>query len=160
MDLSTTYLGLHLAHPVIAGASPLCDDLDMVRRLEDAGAAAIVMHSLFEEQIEREARRTLADAEVHDAFAEAKRLLAEAGPRIEPVGHSRSDRLRFWRAGLAPYEGDPNFVFPLLADCSARWIPAVDPFFRHAVKRDELGRHCPGVLEARGADALHLDAEG
>ena len=35
-----------------------------------------------------------------------------------------------------------------------------DPFFRHAVKRDELGRHCPGVLEARGADALHLDAEG
>ena len=34
-----------------------------------------------------------------------------------------------------------------------------DSFVRHAVKRDELGRHCPGVLEARGADALHLDAE-
>jgi dihydroorotate dehydrogenase (fumarate) len=50
-DLSTTYLGLKLPHPIMPGASPLVDDLDMVRRLEDAGAAAIVMHSLFEEQI-------------------------------------------------------------------------------------------------------------
>ena len=51
MDLSTRYLGLSLAHPFMPGASPLDDDLDMVMRLEDAGAAAIVMHSLFEEDI-------------------------------------------------------------------------------------------------------------
>jgi dihydroorotate dehydrogenase (fumarate) len=51
MDLSTTYLGLELPHPLMPGASPLVDDLDTVRRLEDAGAAAIVMHSLFEEQL-------------------------------------------------------------------------------------------------------------
>jgi dihydroorotate dehydrogenase (fumarate) len=51
MDLSTRYLGLELAHPFMPGASPLVDDLDMVLRLEDAGASAIVMHSLFEEQI-------------------------------------------------------------------------------------------------------------
>ena len=51
MDLSTTYLGLPLKNPVMPGASPLVDKLDNVRRLEDAGAAAIVMHSLFEEQI-------------------------------------------------------------------------------------------------------------
>jgi len=51
MDLSTTYLGLDLPHPIMPGASPLVHDLDTVRRLEDAGAAAIVMHSLFEEQI-------------------------------------------------------------------------------------------------------------
>jgi dihydroorotate dehydrogenase (fumarate) len=51
MDLSTTYLGLRLAHPLMPGASPLVDDLDEVRRLEDAGAAAIVMHSIFEEQV-------------------------------------------------------------------------------------------------------------
>ena len=50
-DLSTTYLGFHLPNPFMAGASPLDDDLDTVRRLEDAGCAAIVMHSLFEEQI-------------------------------------------------------------------------------------------------------------
>jgi len=49
--LTTTYLGLHLPHPFMAGASPLVDDLDMVRRLEDAGSAAIVMHSLYEEQL-------------------------------------------------------------------------------------------------------------
>ena len=51
MDLSTDYLGLHLAHPFMAGASPLADSLDSVRRLEDAGCAAIVLRSLFEEQI-------------------------------------------------------------------------------------------------------------
>jgi dihydroorotate dehydrogenase len=51
MDLSTTYLGLKLANPFIAGASPLSGTLDMVKRLEDGGAAAIVLPSLFEEQI-------------------------------------------------------------------------------------------------------------
>jgi dihydroorotate dehydrogenase (fumarate) len=54
MELRTTYLGLPLKNPVMPGASPLVDQLDNVRRLEDAGAAAIVMHSLFEEQITRE----------------------------------------------------------------------------------------------------------
>lgn len=54
MNLSTDYLGLELAHPLMVGASPLSDDLDQIRRLEDAGSSAIVMHSLFEEQIERE----------------------------------------------------------------------------------------------------------
>ena len=51
MDLSTTYLGLRLPNPIMAGASPLVDDLGFARRLEDAGAAAIVTHSIFEEQI-------------------------------------------------------------------------------------------------------------
>jgi dihydroorotate dehydrogenase (fumarate) len=51
MDLTTRYLGLTLAHPFMSGASPLADDLDMVVRLEDAGAAAIVLPSLFEEDI-------------------------------------------------------------------------------------------------------------
>ena len=57
MDLSTQYLGLTLAHPFMPGASPL-DDLDMVLRLEEAGAPAIVMHSLFEEEISRCAAAT------------------------------------------------------------------------------------------------------
>jgi dihydroorotate dehydrogenase (fumarate) len=50
-DLSTTYLGLPLSNPFMTGASPLTDHLDTVRRLEDAGCAAIVLYSLFEEQI-------------------------------------------------------------------------------------------------------------
>ena len=51
MDLTTHYLGITLPHPFIVGASPLTEDLGIVSRLEDAGAAAIVMHSLFEEDI-------------------------------------------------------------------------------------------------------------
>ena len=51
IDLSTTYLGLRLSNPFMAGASPLGDHLDTVRQLEDAGCAALVLHSLFEEQI-------------------------------------------------------------------------------------------------------------
>jgi dihydroorotate dehydrogenase (fumarate) len=54
IDLSTTYLGMKLKNPLVASASPLTEKLDNVRRLEDAGAAAIVMHSLFEEQINLE----------------------------------------------------------------------------------------------------------
>lgn len=53
-DLHTTYLGLPLAHPIVASASPLSKSLDGVRRLEDGGAAAIVLASLFEEQIRQE----------------------------------------------------------------------------------------------------------
>jgi dihydroorotate dehydrogenase (fumarate) len=54
MKLTTRYLGLTLAHPFMPGASPLVDRIDTVLQLEDAGASAIVMHSLFEEQITRE----------------------------------------------------------------------------------------------------------
>ncbi|MBX2992348.1 MAG: dihydroorotate dehydrogenase-like protein [Bacteroidetes bacterium] len=55
MDLSTNYLGLHLRNPLVASASPLSRSLDSMKRLEDAGASAIVMYSLFEEQIAHEA---------------------------------------------------------------------------------------------------------
>lgn len=55
MDLSTTYLGLTLKNPIVASASPLSRSMESMRRLEDAGASAIVMHSLFEEQISHEA---------------------------------------------------------------------------------------------------------
>jgi dihydroorotate dehydrogenase (fumarate) len=72
MDLSTTYLGLKLPHPFMPGASPLVDKLDVVKQLEDAGAAAIVMHSLFEEQIVREEWATFRHTETHgESFAEA-----------------------------------------------------------------------------------------
>jgi dihydroorotate dehydrogenase (fumarate) len=54
MDLRTTYMGLPLKHPIIASASPLSEKLENFKRMEDAGAAAVVMFSLFEEQIKRE----------------------------------------------------------------------------------------------------------
>lgn len=72
MDLSTKYLGFELPHPFMPGASPLVDDLDTVRRLEDAGAAAIVMHSLFEEQLTREQVAVARYMDVpSESFAEA-----------------------------------------------------------------------------------------
>ncbi len=72
MDLSTTYLGFELPHPLMPGASPLVDDFDTVRRLEDAGAAAIVLPSLFEEQITRDEAGSVHDVCVHEeAYAEA-----------------------------------------------------------------------------------------
>jgi dihydroorotate dehydrogenase (fumarate) len=51
-DLSTTYLGLKLRTPLVSSASPLTQDIDSIRHLEDAGASAIVFHSLFEEAAE------------------------------------------------------------------------------------------------------------
>ena len=65
MDLSVKYLGLTLAHPLMTGASPFVDDLDRVKRLEDAGASAITMHSLFEEQISGEEVATARATETH-----------------------------------------------------------------------------------------------
>jgi dihydroorotate dehydrogenase (fumarate) len=55
MDLSTTYLGLKLKNPIVPSASPLSHSVDSMKRLEDAGASAVVMYSLFEEQIAHEA---------------------------------------------------------------------------------------------------------
>ena len=54
IDLSTPYLGLPLANPLVASSSPLCESVDNIRAMEDAGAAAVVLHSLFEEQIDVE----------------------------------------------------------------------------------------------------------
>jgi dihydroorotate dehydrogenase (fumarate) len=71
-DLRTKYLGLDLQHPVIASASPLTKDLDAFKRLEDANAAAVVMFSLFEEQLiwERESLHHLTELGA-DSFPEA-----------------------------------------------------------------------------------------
>src|SRR5512140_682198 len=72
MDLSTTYLGLRLFNPFMPGASPMADQLDWVKRLEDAGASAIVLRSLFEEQITREQQGMIHHMETTgESFAEA-----------------------------------------------------------------------------------------
>src|SRR6516164_6041389 len=71
-DLSTTYLGLRLRTPLVASASPLSQELDGIRRLEDAGASAVVLYSMFEEQLRQES----AELEYHlsagtESFAES-----------------------------------------------------------------------------------------
>ncbi len=85
MDLSTRYLGLNLRSPLVPSASPLSDDIGNIKRMEDAGAGAIVLHSLFEEQLTREQ-----EALQHhlmfgtESFAEALTYLPE--PEEFPVG--------------------------------------------------------------------------
>jgi len=87
MDLTTTYMGLELHNPLIASASPLSQTVDGVRRLADAGVGAVVLYSLFEEQLQREAAENarLADAGT-DSFAESLSYFPdvaeeEPGPR-------------------------------------------------------------------------------
>ena len=72
MDLSTTYLGLTLRTPLVPSASPLSEDIDNIKRMEDAGASAVVLYSLFEEQIVQE-RLELDDRMTQgtESFAEA-----------------------------------------------------------------------------------------
>ena len=73
MDLSTTYLGMKLRSPLVpSAAQPLTENVDNIRRMEDAGAAAVVMHSLFEEQLALE-RRELFESMTQgtNSFAEA-----------------------------------------------------------------------------------------
>jgi dihydroorotate dehydrogenase (fumarate) len=67
MDLSTGYLGLSLSNPLVASASPLSNSVDGVRRLADAGVGAVVLYSLFEEQVRRQAAQ---DAELAEAGTE------------------------------------------------------------------------------------------
>jgi dihydroorotate dehydrogenase (fumarate) len=72
VDLTTTYMGMKLKNPVVPSASPLSADLDTIKRMEDAGAAAVTLHSLFEEQIQFEAEALTHFLERGtDSFAEA-----------------------------------------------------------------------------------------
>jgi dihydroorotate dehydrogenase (fumarate) len=97
MNLQTTYLGLDLPHPLILGASPLVDSLDQMRAAEDAGAAAVTMHSLFEEQILRHQAGFEHYVEAHEeSFPEALSYLPpHLGSGPGPEEHLRQiERIR------------------------------------------------------------------
>jgi dihydroorotate dehydrogenase (fumarate) len=134
MNLTTNYLGLKLAHPLMAGASPLVDDMGMVKRLEDAGASAIVMHSLFEEQITREEQGTIMDMEIHaNNSAEAMSYFPNADDyRLGP--HSYLEQIRRLKEAVSvPVIASLNGITP------AGWL------------------HYGKLMEEAGADALELN---
>ena len=80
IDLSTTYLGLNLKNPLVASASPLSRKIDVARKLEDAGIAAIVMYSLFEEQIEHESLELdFFLSRTKDEYPESATMLPDGG---------------------------------------------------------------------------------
>lgn len=131
MDLSTRYLGLSLPHPLILGASPLVDDLDAVRRSEDFGAAAIVMHSLFEEQIRAEAGSDGAERE--ESLAEALYYRAHRSELTLGPAEYLEQLRRIKDTVRIPV------IASLNGSSSGRWL--------------EFARH----LDQAGADALELN---
>ena len=79
MNLATTYMGISLPSPMIVGSSPLTEDLDLVKRLEDAGASALVLPSLYEEEITCDQMSDFFSSETHeDSFPEASSYLPDA----------------------------------------------------------------------------------
>jgi dihydroorotate dehydrogenase (fumarate) len=134
MDLSTTYMGFDLPHPLIVGASPMVDSLDTVRRLEDAGAAMIVMRSLFEEQIVREELATVRAIEgAEQSFPEAVTMFARPPDfKLGPDDYLEQLR-RVKEAVSVPVLASLNGTSP------GGWVA-------HA-----------GLLEQAGADGLELN---
>jgi dihydroorotate dehydrogenase (fumarate) len=113
MNLTTTYMGFRLPHPLIPGASPLSDNLDTVRRLEDAGAPMIIMHSLFEEQIVREEIAINRSIEApRDSYAEALSYFPE--PEEFELGPDEYlEQVRRVKAAVSvPVVGSLNGVTP------------------------------------------------
>jgi dihydroorotate dehydrogenase (fumarate) len=94
MDLSTSYLGMRLPHPLIVGAGPLGDDLDRVRALEDAGASLIVLRSLYEEEITGEQMDGFFNTESYsESFAEAGTFSPEPTSTLGPEEYLNHLRL-------------------------------------------------------------------
>lgn len=78
MDLSTTYLGLKLKSPIVPSAGPLSQEISNIKQMEDAGAGAVVLYSLFEEQLEHDALEMQYHTEVPaESFAEATSYFPE-----------------------------------------------------------------------------------
>jgi dihydroorotate dehydrogenase (fumarate) len=133
-DLSTRYLGLNLKNPLVPSASPLSRDLDSARHLEDAGAAALVMYSLFEEQI-------LAEERQYERFIEHQSLgHAEASSFLpdQPGYQSSLDKYLQQLQALKSHLDIP-VIASLNGVSEEGWV--------------DYGRE----LEAAGADALELN---
>lgn len=134
MDLSTSYLGLNLPHPFMTGASPLVDRLDLVKRLEDAGVAAITMHSLFEEQLLLEQKANMRHVVSHEeSFAEALSFFPDRDDyRLGPDEYL--EQIRRIKATV-----DVPVIASLNGSTGAGWV--------------EYAR----LMEDAGADALELN---
>jgi dihydroorotate dehydrogenase (fumarate) len=134
MDLTSTYLGLRLTNPLVASASPLTGDFDRVRRLEEAGVAAVVLPSLFEEQI------AMDDVTVHEVLEAA----AEGNPEAFE-----------YYLELDDYNAGPRFYLEYLeAVKRALSIPVIA-----SLNGGSLGgwlRYARWLQDA-GADALELN---
>jgi len=133
-DLSTTYLGLSLKNPLVPSSSPLSHRLDPLLNLEDAGAAAIVMHSLFEEEVRQEEQMLERFLLNPDSFGESSGHL--------PLRDSYQSKLDRYLEQISQYK--QRLSIPLVASLNGTsaggWL--------------ELGKE----IQAAGADALELNS--
>ena len=133
-DLTTKYLGLALPHPVVASASPLSHSVEGIRRLEDGGAAAVVLFSLFEEQIRAE----------NEAFEHLGALST----------YSHAEALDYFPA-IADYEVGADAYLELIRMAKeATSIPVIA-----SLNGTTAGgwTHHAGLMEQAGADAIELN---
>ena len=133
MELSATYLGIGLPHPLVVGSGPLSDEVDSVKQLEDAGAAAIVLRSLYEEEIKGEQIAAFLHSESHgDSSAEAGSYFPDPEAALGPEEYL--EHLQRVKAAVAiPVIASLNGTTP------GGWL--------------SYGR----LLEQAGADALELN---
>ena len=133
MSLEVTYLGFHLPHPLVVGGGPLTDDLDMVKRLEDEGAAALVMRPLYEEQIINE---QMAEFFLDESYGESSAEASSYAPDSEvAAGHDEYlEHLRRVKATVG---------IPVIASLNGSTAGGWTSYAR--------------LMEQAGADALELD---
>jgi len=133
MDMTTTYLGLELANPLVPSASPLSKNVDMAKHLEDAGASALVMYSLFEEEIED-------DEMMYDRILQQEIGHGEASSYL-PMDFSDNSHLDLYLTQLSALKEalDIPVIASLNGNSPGGWV-------EHAVQLEEVG-----------ADALELN---
>jgi dihydroorotate dehydrogenase (fumarate) len=131
-DLKTSYLGLELKNPLIVGACNLVNDMDVVRKLEDAGASAIVFKSLFEEQIQLEGFEMEEDLNAYN------NIHSEMGSLFPDLQHAGPDEHLMKLEKLKKSVG-----IPVIASLNAVFEPTWVEYAQQ--------------LEALGVDALELN---
>ncbi len=173
LDLSTTYLGLKLRTPLVSSASPLTQDIDSIRRLEDAGASAIVFHSLFEEMAQdaqsaptrpaldrylgllRKAKESVAVPVIASLCATTPKGWTEYAQQIEQAGASALELNLYQvpsQADVAGAQLEDGYVEVVKAAKSAVKIPVaakLTPFFTSMTNMAKR-------FDAAGADGLVL----
>ena len=155
MDLHTTYMGLDLKHPIAASASPLSGTLDGMKRMEDGGASAIVMFSLFEEQLRQEtaALQYLTSAGT-DSFPEALSYF----PELEDYTVGPENYLNLIRRGSEAL--DIPIIASLNGVTDSGWIDYAKQMYEAGAKALELNvYYLPAHLEITGREVeqLYLD---
>jgi dihydroorotate dehydrogenase (fumarate) len=155
MNFATAYMGLELRNPLVASASPLSQTVDGIRRLEEAGVGAIVLYSLFEEQLRREAElfSMLGNAGT-ESFAEALTYMPEPGASADSARRYISLIERAREAVDIPLIGSLNGVTP------AGWTRYARAIEEAGASAIELNVYdVPDDPKVTGADveARHLD---